>query len=280
MNILVSANDNYVLPLMVMLTSLLETNSYEHHKIYFLYSDVQEHNITDLCQYVDKRYDAEVIPCPIDARSFQEFPISHHFSIETYYRFLVQDIIPTTEERVLWLDADIIVKKSIEDFYNQDFEGKHLVVCRSINKDPQSLLNKLNCPSGTVYFNAGVILFNLKLVRNIALADYHEYYIAHKEGITWLDQDILNGMYALKTKIADYRIYNRQMFSENVYSAAERTDMDNNTAIVHYIGGHEALAYTIQKQMQEVLAAICEESMDNSGIHCLQYGVDEMGNFQ
>lgn len=235
MNILVSSNDRYVFPLKVMLTSLLENNTYEHHYIYFLYNDVQKGKIENLCQYV-KKYNATVIPYHIDAADFQEFPVSHHFSIETYYRFLAQDIIPKTEDRVLWLDADMIVKKSIKDFYNQDFEGKYLVVCRSINKNPQVLLKKLNCPPGTVYFNAGTILFNLNLVRNVTLADYHEYFADNKDRITWLDQDILNGMYALKTKIADYRLYNMQMFSEDIFSATEKQYIKESTAIVHYIG--------------------------------------------
>lgn len=236
MNILVSANDQYIFPLKVMLTSLLETNNFEHNNIYFIYSSVQQCNVDDIRQYVEENFDATVVPHLINSDDFREFPVSHHFSIETYYRFLAQNIIPQTEDRVLWLDADMIVKKSLKEFYYQDFQRKHLVVCKSINKNPQMLLDKLQCPPGTVYFNAGTILFNLNLIRNITLKDYYQYFIENKSRITWLDQDILNGMFALKTKIDDFKIYNMQMFSEDIFSTDEKRHINKDTAIVHYIG--------------------------------------------
>lgn len=236
MNFLVSANKNYMYPLKVMLTSLLESNPGEHHHIYFLHSGVPLRIILALQSYVEKRYDCDFHVTKICEEDFIIFPVSHHFSIETYYRFLVQDIVPASENRVLWLDVDMIVRKSLHDFYYQDFDGNTLIVCKSINKDPQTLLTKLGCPKGTVYFNAGAILFNLDILRNISIKDYYDFYLNNKERITWLDQDILNAMYALKTKVCDYRIYNMQMFSDTSLTRDELHFIERNTAILHYIG--------------------------------------------
>ncbi len=238
MNFLVAANEKYMYPLKVMLTSLLDNNRGESHNIYFLYSNVCDDTVTSLKKYVEKGFDCKFNPRRIQEEDFKEFPVSHHFSIETYYRFLAQDIVPQEEDRVLWLDADMIVRKPLDEFYYQDFEGKSLVVCRSINTNPQAMLDRLDCPPGAVYFNAGTVLFNLNKLRGVTLKDYYEFYEHNKERIMWLDQDILNAMYALDVKIADYRIYNMQMFSAPV-PAEDRKTVESISVIVHYIGNEK-----------------------------------------
>lgn len=236
MNFLVAANEKYMHPLKVMLTSLLDSNKGEFHNIYFLYSNVCENTVASLKKFLEKKFECQFIPHYINADDFKDFPICHHFSIETYYRFLAQNIIPQSEDRVLWLDADMIIRKPLNDFYYQDFEGKTLAACKSINKNPQILLDKLGCPKGTVYFNAGTILFNLKKLRKVSLKDYCEFYEKNKDRITWLDQDILNSMYALDVKIHDYRVFNMQMFSDPVPDEDEKT-IEELSAILHFIGG-------------------------------------------
>lgn len=236
MNILLAANEKYYLATKVMLASLLENNAFEHHNIYFLNNMMSEKSIRNLKKYVEKECRATFIPIKVNMEDFEEFPLSHHFSIETYFRFLVQDILPENEQRVMWLDVDMVVLKSLYDFYYQDFDEKSLIVCKSINKNPQALLDKLQCPPGTIYFNAGMILFNLEKVRRYKLVDYRNYYEKNKERITWLDQDILNGMYALDTKIVDYKKYNLQFFNETIWSENDLKQIEGETVILHYIG--------------------------------------------
>ena len=237
MNLLLSANNTYLSPLTTMLTSFCENNLNEHHHIYFLYGDVDNKKLEAIGSFFEKHYDVTFTTKRISEDAFKQFPISHHFSIETYYRFLVTDILPAEEERVLWLDIDIIVRKPLYDFYYQDFEGNMIAACKSINKTPEALLEKLGCPSGTIYFNAGVILFNLGLIRKkYTVSDFYNYFYTHKDKITWLDQDILNGVFALQTKIHDYHLYNYQMFSEDRFQKTEIDYIKAHTAIIHYIG--------------------------------------------
>lgn len=237
MNLLLSSNNAYLSPMKTMLTSFCETNRGENHQIYFLYGNVDENALASIGCFFEKHYDIKFNSIRIDESAFKQFPVSHHFSIETYYRFLATEILPLEEDRVLWLDVDIIVKKSLYEFYYQSFDGKMLATCKSINKHPEVLLDRLGCPDGTVYFNAGVILFNLELIRKTyTVGDFFSYFASHKENITWLDQDILNGMFAQQTKINEYRLYNYQMFSEDSFSKSELAFIYSNTAIIHYVG--------------------------------------------
>lgn len=238
MNIIVAANEKYYIPTAVMLKSLLLNNTFENHDIYFLYTEMGKQKLQNLKKIVEKNNAARFHSILMNKKDFAHFPITHHFSIETYYRFMILDIIPQTEERVLWLDVDIIVDRALDEFYYQDFEGNYLIACQSINQNPQELLDKLKCPKGSVYFNAGTILFNLELMRKVmATKDFFDYYDNNKDRITWLDQDVLNGMFALKTKIVDYKKYNMQMFDCSIFSLEEFNQIRNQTVIYHFIGG-------------------------------------------
>ena len=42
-----------------------------------------------------------------------------YISLATYYRLLIPELIPN-EDRILYLDCDIIVRKSLSDLYNRD----------------------------------------------------------------------------------------------------------------------------------------------------------------
>ncbi len=237
MNILVSSNENYFYPLLVSLYSLFVNNLDERHHVYFVHGGISDACLQIMKRFVERGGRASLITRKVNESEFSEFSISHHFSRETYYRFLAQTFIPEHEDRVLWIDADMIIKKSLKDFYYQDFADNYLVVCPSINKNADELLRKLECPEGTVYFNAGILLFNLRKIReDITLDSYYQYFRKHESQITWLDQDILNGMYAKKTKVAQNRIYNYQFFNETKFQPEELKYIADNTAVLHYIG--------------------------------------------
>lgn len=230
MNIFISANDRYILPTKVMLTSFLVNNSEEYHHIYFMYSSVSEENICALGELVGQ-YGADFIPVQVNSDSFGEFRRTERISVETYYRFLVTKILPDSESRALWMDVDLVVNGKLDDFYYQDFNGNHLAGCRDIG-DHTEKLEKLNCPEGSSYINAGVILFNAEKMRQYDLEDYCSYYTTHEKEITWFDQDVINGMFAGKISVWDCDLFNVQVSN---WRFKNQYDL-NQAAIIHYIG--------------------------------------------
>lgn len=245
MNILISINSNYLFPALAMLTSLLTNNSVKTN-IYLLYNDLKDDEI-DLLEKGIEKFDATIFRILVDNTQFINFPLSHHFSIETYFRFLAQSLLPSKVDRVLWLDADVIVNNSITDFYYQDLKGYYVSVCESINKEKNVLLKKLELPEDSNYFNAGVILFNLELIRKeIKPNVYFDYLINNKNKITWLDQDVLNVIFNKKIKYNDSDIFNFQIFSTTEDKPSDFKEKLNNASIIHYIGNVKPWHYKYQ----------------------------------
>lgn len=213
MNILVSFNSNYYMPALVLLKSLLVNNRWcEEIRIYVLYADLKPEEIRRFSQVAEESGFAKAIFLPVGKDKFQDAPLHLKWiTRETYYRLLAQEMLPADVERVLYLDVDMIVMGSLEEFYHQDFEGKLLVACNRRGPggvDPK-LLEQLTLPRDTIYFNAGTLLYDLAgQRREIDPGILYEYPVLFHKQLRYGDQDVLNAVFYGLTKFADWRIYN------------------------------------------------------------------------
>ena len=87
------------------------------------------------------RMDLEVIDVSITV--FDQLPLNNgRFSIEIYYRVLAQFLLPQTVDRIMWLDADIVICGTISDFYHQDFEGALVTACPDVNCEDKEIIRR------------------------------------------------------------------------------------------------------------------------------------------
>lgn len=241
-NITLSLNSKYMRYAYVMLTSLFENqpDSLDIH-VYLLHSDLTEEDRSHLGNLV-KSYGGKVYWCPVDAEVFSaNLPVSANWSLETYYRLLLVDILPEDVERIIYLDVDIIINHSLEDLFFTDLDGKLLGACEDINKPPfgdnRDAIFSEQIQNGFTYFCAGVMLLNIKDLRGkycfrdyMALAEKMDFKMAA------LDQDLLNYMHWKEVKLLDGTKYS--MFARSVYyfDNIHYDDAKKLGSIVHFIG--------------------------------------------
>lgn len=133
------------------------------------------------------------------------FHLNSYMSLSTYYRFFIFDLLKEYE-RVLYLDSDLIIDNDISFFANIDFENKGAICCPSIyvqnllknnTKHPFSreyFTKILNMSDFDEYFNAGVILFNITLIRAQGMDRKFFEAIKNIKDPVFQDQDILNSV--------------------------------------------------------------------------------------
>lgn len=104
------------------------------------------------------------------------------YSVMTTLRAGLTKILPQEIDRVLWLDPDTVVVDDISDLWNVDIENKNFAAVEEVRNHNHSL---------KPYFNAGVMLINLNLLRKDGLDDkiINEINTKHYEH---LEQDVLN----------------------------------------------------------------------------------------
>lgn len=233
MNIMISIDSNYILPAKVMLKSL-SVNVEEKLDIFLLYSRLSNSQIEEFSKFCTERSNAILHPIYVDAELFREMPVNDRLPIETYFRLLALFILPENIERILWLDADMIIKSDITRFYRTDMGNTSIAVM----KDQGSAIiiaechERLHLQNDSVYFNAGVILFNLEKIRkHWSKETLFEWTNKIQYRLEYLDQDILNLMFE-KDKLISSNIWNYQIKS---WTEIKEEDL-LCAAIIHYVG--------------------------------------------
>ena len=172
MNVATALNRKYLLYTGVMLTSLCENNPC-HIDVYILHSELTDKDIQRLKDCLDK-YDVTIYLLYIEKDKFAgRMYTDKMWSIEAYYRLMLLDVLPPNVKRMFYFDVDIIVNKSLEAFYNMNFDGNDLIACEDDcgNCVPEHYgpMHRKIFGSEELhnhrYFNSGVLLMNIEQMR-------------------------------------------------------------------------------------------------------------------
>lgn len=240
MNIAVAANEAFFKYLYVMLTSLLENNKSHPIRLFLLSADIGEAQEEQIGNLV-KKYGQDFCFMKIDKSRFpKELPVNETITLETYFRFALIDLLPAELERILYLDVDVIVNKSLHEFYEMDFEDNFFCVCRDVTADvterigQSEVLNSIRAAGR--YFNAGILLFNLKKLReSTSFSFLMQKALEMKDELTFHDQDLLNCVFRNAVKYADPLQYN--LIARTAYNAGYGyQEVKENVTILHYAG--------------------------------------------
>ena len=183
-----------------------------------------------------KFYNVEEI-CADEMRQFSKFFANYkyivRYSIGSIYRILSAQILSENIEKVIYLDSDILVNLDVKEMWQIPLEDKPLAAIAPIENDSdvkELLLCKQSLVDPNDYFNAGVLILNLKRIRR----DGREKLWA---GIKWLvdnpeclhfDNDIINYAFA-----NDYVKIHRK-FNAIVIKRRERGEFQTADCILHY----------------------------------------------
>ncbi len=173
------------------------------------------------------------------------------YSIATFYRFLIPQLFPPDIEKIIYLDSDIIVNLDIKELWQIELKDCPVGVVPAVYQsyNLQERLEWMNktfkiCHDDLVkfedYFNAGVLLMNLKIFRaeeDTVIAGIK--FIAEHPEYEFFDQDVLNYCFAaraLKLPVKFNRTVNY-----------ERLEGDGEIAkkIYHYVGQNPTWSFNL-----------------------------------
>lgn len=196
-----AANNGFVPMFAACLRSLLDHISENHdYDLVLIHRDISRENMAVLTGMTD--------PFPnVSLRFFQadslirdyDLKANAHISVETYFRFLIQQILPECD-KVLYLDCDLIVNADVAELYETDVEGYLLAAARDpeflghlhgADKEIQMyILEELKMRDPENYFQAGVLLFNEKEMRKAYTMEQWLTFASVPR--RYNDQDVLN----------------------------------------------------------------------------------------
>lgn len=240
MNILVTLNENYIPHLNVMLSSLLYSNPDEYFRIYLLHSGVRNQMLGATERILGNRGKLTAIQV-LDTR-LENAPTSARYPCEIYYRIFAAKYLPQNLERIIYLDPDLIVNKSLRKLYAMDMRDYYFAaashtgpVLRKFNEV------RLDMEEESPYINSGVMLMNLQLLRKEQRYEDVFNFIEKKKILLILpDQDIISSLYGSKIYALDPFRYN---MTEALYQRHVPFEKDlslnwvrEHSVIIHYCG--------------------------------------------
>lgn len=243
MNILVTLDRNYLLPLRVMLGSLYLNNPGEVFDIYLVGDGLTAEDWAGLERLCARRGALHPVTVPEDL--FAAAPVVRYYSRAMYYRLLAAQLLPAELDRALYLDPDILVINSLRPLYDTDLEGK--LMAASVHRgltDISSRVNRLrlDTPEAEGYFNSGVLVMDLDAMRRrMDPAEIFAYARDHADVLILPDQDILNGLYGSELYPVEESLWNydARRFDRYQISSQGEMDMDwvmDHTAVLHFCG--------------------------------------------
>ena len=169
-----SADNNYIYPLIVLLTSILfNSEKSTNYRFYIMipYSFYSKNKRKIL--YLSRKYTNCKIKFYNLGKKYLNWSHKKHYSQTVYYRLLLPNLIKDLD-KIIYLDCDTIVHKDLREFYNLKMKDKYYMGF------PAHEISYLVINGTRNFINSGVILINLKQLRKInAPKMYEDYYKIH-----------------------------------------------------------------------------------------------------
>jgi lipopolysaccharide biosynthesis glycosyltransferase len=189
-NIVIACNESFIPHAATMLCSLLENNT-SSIRIFLLHDGIRQKKIKKLEQFI-RKYGAEFEAFDVCEVIFSYLNVNNLYKSANYFRLLIPEILPRDICKVLYLDCDILVRKSIEDLWNIDLRDQLLAAVEDIEMSKNHKTH-LGLPANFNYFNSGVLLINMDQWRKQSVHIKAINFIkSNPDKIVYFDQDGLN----------------------------------------------------------------------------------------
>lgn len=243
-NILCATDENYAPYYGVMLTSLFENNKGETVNVYVIVNKVFNKRLLRQYHKLEDKYGQKISFIYINDEFLKRYPIKTggYWTIVTYYRMYVAELLPETIDKILYLDCDMIVTANLSRIWDIDLSGKAIAAISNIHMYSDDYQRRLGYPPEASYFNGGTLLINVDYWRKNQIGQQCRTYLENNYNkIVLYDQDILNAVLWDK-KIHIPLTYNfqirfllKEIFSrQSQETKNEIIDTIHNPCIIHY----------------------------------------------
>lgn len=198
-----ASDDGYVPMVTTTILSMLRNASKEcFYDIVILEKDISEAHQREMKSFFSAYSNVKVRFVNVWPliRAYDLQTSNEHISVETYYRFLIQDVL-SCYDKVLYLDSDLIIEGDVSELFAVELGDNVLAAAHDIDYVGNLDLNNgervrysknvLGLCEPFNYFQAGVLLMSTKMMRELhTVEEWLE--MAAEPKYIYDDQDILN----------------------------------------------------------------------------------------
>jgi lipopolysaccharide biosynthesis glycosyltransferase len=234
--VVLSSDNNYAKYMYIAAYSMLKNASANtYYNIYMQISNDFSKRYKDNILELAKKYPCTISFIEMDKHMPKVLP--GYFPPAAYYRLLAPILLPDLD-KCIYIDSDVLVLKDLTELYDIDIQDYYLA---GVENGRPSYVAHLHW-----YVNSGVLLMNLKAIREAKLTDrfieMSEYGVNGKDPYTYPDQDILNIVCDGKVKGIDCKYnfgFGITAFQKELRQAKDKktciSEALNNAVILHFL---------------------------------------------
>lgn len=250
-SIVMTTDKNYILQTRVAIWSML--NSAKENTFFNIFilcdTNLKKEHRDKLSSLLNYWNNFKIQFKEIDEYIFRNAKTVAYIPVSSFYRLIISGIL--NDSRCLFLDGDIIVNSDLTDIYDTELTNVYIAGikdCRIQSNMNEEKAYKLDIPTMKGYVNAGVLIFNLDLIRkdNIDmkfLEEIDNYY-------QYMDQDIINKCCFGKIKFLDlkFNVFNDffqriDLLKDTDFTEKELKEADDKFVIMHFAGKYKPWYY-------------------------------------
>jgi len=260
--IVCAADNKYAMPLAVTIRSVIE-NLNKNCKVIFFIIDggidntnkqkilkslvLENCEVTFLSLSDSLLHHIKEVHQPIEAETITIK--ADYVSITSFYRLLIPLLLPNEFEKAIYLDCDLVVRGDLGELWQADIGENYVLAAQDswipYVSSPTGRLNyqKLGLNSHSKYFNAGVLVINLKKWREDQLTPKAiKYFKQNLEYVGWYDQGILNALLAGQWGEIEPRwncspssVYSYSSWQDSPFSEEDYYNLIHDPYIIHFV---------------------------------------------
>lgn len=247
-NIVLSSDNNYAQHLAVTITSILKNTKSAHMVRFFVLDSGISETLKAQIQKGTDDLMGNVIFIPMNTDLTSHGFVSGHLSKAAYNRLFLDELLPQSVAKVIYLDVDLLVQDDIEKLWQVDLEGRTVgaVLDLGIISSKRMVKDKLNNLGFSIindgYFNSGVLVIDLEKWREEKCGEKLMELI-NTNSFRHHDQDALNKLFHSEWKVLPLRwnvippVY--YLFLKIIKNKKLRdiaVEAKKNPAIIHFAG--------------------------------------------
>lgn len=205
------AVDNSYIPFLgVALRSVIDNSSEDNeYQIKVLCTNVSEENQAKIKKYEKENVNIEFVDLTQKLEEIKKMLYTrNYYSNTTYFRLFVPELYPEYDKAV-YIDSDTITLADIADLYNTEMEDNLIAAVpdgavQTIPIFKDYVEKVVGIADYNKYFNAGVLVLNLKELRKFKFQEKFMYLLGTMKFEVAQDQDYMNRMCKGRTKMLGF----------------------------------------------------------------------------
>lgn len=177
----------------IALLSLL-SNTNSEITIHIIHDDSVSENVKARLKKICDDFKQKIVFHKVKSEDFSVLvDTAKGFTIGTLFRLKLPELMDESISKILFLDADLLINTDIKPIWDLDVTDYYVAACHDDGLGDNSMMMSDGLVPASKYYNAGVVVFNLKKIRqDFDLFNESVAFLLNHSNCPYVDQDAAN----------------------------------------------------------------------------------------